>query len=69
MKKKKRAKPDDMMMTAPEMPSPAKRRRWAAESMARAVMETDPAQKRRENAITAAVLAAATKASTSARQD
>ena len=64
--KKKRKKQDESMTM---IPSPAKRRRWAAESMARTVMETDPTHKRRENAITSAVLAAATKASTSSRQD
>ena len=67
MAKRKKSRSTDIAM--PMMPSPAKRRRWAAESMARTMMDTEPATKRRENAITSAVLSAATKASTSSRQD
>lgn len=66
---KKRVKKATTDIAMPMMPSPAKRRRWAAESMAHTMMETEPGRKRREDAITKAVLSAATKASTSSRQD
>ena len=57
MAKRKKA---DMM--APLMPSLKQQRKWAAENMARTVMSTMPKQKRLEDAITKAVMAAGEKA-------
>ena len=48
---------------APLMPSPKQQRKWAAENMARTVLSTMPKQKRLEDSITKAVMAAGEKAS------
>lgn len=55
----KRKKADTM---APMMPTPAQRRKWAAESMATTVMETSPTHRKMKDAITDAVMGAADKA-------
>ena len=47
---------------APGMPGPQEQRKWAAQSMARTMMETDPRHKKMENHITKAVMAAGEKA-------
>lgn len=45
--------------TMPGMPTDASRRKWAAESFAHSMSETDPLVKRRQRAIARAALAAA----------
>lgn len=55
-------------MMAPTAPSPEQQRKWAAESLARTVVETMPGRKKMVDHITDAVMAAAHKAETSARR-
>ena len=55
-------------MMAPMAPTPDQQRKWAAESMARTVVETMPGRKKMVDAITDAVMAAASKAEKSARR-
>ena len=57
-KRRKKAQTMPMAMETP----PATRRKWAAESMAHTMMETDKGHKKMVDAITSAVLAAGEKA-------
>ena len=53
---------------SPQPPPPQELRKWAAESLARTVVETMPGRKKLVDHITDAVMAAATKAEKSARR-
>ena len=63
MAKKKRR----MTMEAPTMPSPTERRKWAAESLARTIVETAPGRKKELDYITDEVMKAGARAEHSAR--
>ena len=53
---------------APTVATPEQQRKWAAESLARTVVETMPGRKKMVDHITDAVMAAAHKAEKSARR-
>ena len=57
-----------IVMMAPTAPTPDQQRKWAAESLARTVVETMPGRKKMVDHISDAVMAAATKAEKSARR-
>ena len=65
---KRRKRIDVMAPSMPSPPSPTEQRKWAAESLARTVVETMPGRKKMLDHITDAVMAAATKAEKSARR-